>query len=106
MSEGSDKAKKYLQANEKAIKNIEQIVKQEQIECELEKQNAYVFTNKKSEIAKIQKEVEAVKTLGMEAEFVTKTDLPFKMLGAIKFSNQAQFNPLKYANRISRKHKK
>ena len=42
----------------------------------------------------------------MEAEFVTKTDLPFKMLGAIKFSNQAQFNPCKYANRISRKHKK
>ncbi len=96
-SQGREKAKQYLQANEQAIRNIEKIVQEENIECEFEKQDAYVFTNKKEELPKIQKEVEVVKSLGKQAEFVTKTELPIEVLGAIKFTNQAQFNPCKYA---------
>ena len=38
-----------------------------------------------------------VKSLGKQAEFVTETELPIEVLGAIKFTNQAQFNPCKYA---------
>ena len=88
------------------MNNIEKIVQEEKIECEFEKQEAYVFTNQETEIPKIQKEVEVVKKLGLQAEFVTKSELPISMLGAIKFPNQAQFNPCKYANRISRKYAK
>ena len=36
-------------------------------------------------------------SLGFNSEFVTSTPLPFDVLGAIKFPNQAQFNPIKYA---------
>lgn len=104
MSEGEQKAKQYLEANELAIRNIEKIIEEEKIECEYEKQDAYVFTTQETEIPKIKKEVEVVKKLGLEAEFVTKSELPIPILGAIKFSNQAQFNPCKYANRISRKY--
>ena len=106
MSQGEQKARKYLEANEQAIKNIEEIVQKEKIECEFEKQEAYVFTNQETEIPKIQKEVEVVRKLGLEAEFVTKSELPIPILGAIKFPNQAQFNPCKYANRTSRKYAK
>ena len=96
MSLGKEKAKQYLEANEEAIKNIEKIIQQEQIECEFQKKDAYVFTQKQDEIQKIKKEVEAVQSLGFPAEYVENIELPLKTLGAIKFPNQAQFNPCKY----------
>ena len=93
---GKEYAKKYLEANEEAIENIKEIIKEEQIECEFCKQNAYVYATQEDEVIEIQKEVEAVKELGKEAEFVTQTELPFKIKGAIKFKEQAQFHARKY----------
>lgn len=97
-SQGKEKAKQYLDANEQAIKNIENIIKDEKIDCNFEKQDAYVFARRKEEIEKIKKEVEAVNSLGFEAEFVNNLELPFETFGAIKFKNQAQFNPCKYVD--------
>lgn len=96
-SEGKEKAKQYYEANEQAISNIEEIIQEEQIDCDFEKQDAYVFTQKSEEIQKIKREVEAVKEIGGQAEFVDKVDLPIDTKGAIKFPNQAQFHPVKYA---------
>ncbi len=96
-SEGSKKAKQYLEANEQAIKNIETIIKQEKIDCDFEKQDAYIFSRNEGGLSKIQKEVEAVKSLGFPAEFTKEIPLPLPIKGAIKFYNQAQFHPVKYA---------
>lgn len=96
-SQGMKKAKQYLDSNEKAIKDIEKIIKDENIQCDFEKQNAYVYATKVDEIEQIKNEVNAVNSLGLNAKFVTDLRLPFKTLGAIEFENQAQFNPCKYA---------
>lgn len=96
-SQGKEKAKQYLVANEKAIRDIEKIIKDENINCDFEKQSAYVYTTKVDEVEQIKKEVEAVNSLGLNAKFVTDLRLPFKIQGAIEFENQAQFNPCKYA---------
>lgn len=95
-SYGKKFASDYLEANEKAIRNIKQIVDTEKIKCDFEYQNSYVYTTKKSELGAIKKEVSAVESLGFPCEFVTKTGLPFEIEGAICFKNQAQFHPLKY----------
>ena len=124
-SMGENKAKKYLEANEQAIKNIENIVIKENIDCDFEKQDSYVFTQKLEEIQKIKEEVHALNTLGFNAEFVDKIGIPIKIkeaqeeidkiipnknininkpvLGAIKFSNQAQFNSYKYILGLAQK---
>ncbi len=96
-SKGKEFAKQYLKANEEAIKNIETIIKNENIECDFEYQDSYVFTQKLEEVTKIKDEVEALNSIGFESEFVEKTELPINILGAIKFKEQAQFHPLKYA---------
>ena len=101
-SQGEEKAKQYLKANEQAIQNIEEIVKQENIECDFERQDNYVYTLKAEEVLKMKKEVEAVNSLGFPAKFVSNVNLPFRILGAIEFPNQAQFNPCKYANGLVR----
>jgi len=93
---GYESAKKYLDSNEEAIKRIEDIIKKENIECGWGKADAYVYTCREEYKQKIKDEVEAVRRLGLNAEYTEKTELPFKILSAIKFPNQAKFHPLKY----------
>ena len=96
-SKGMEFAKKYLDANEKAIQNIENIINRENIKCDFEKQDAYVFTEKDDEIPKIEIEYNAVKSIdNKKSELVKKVSAPLNVRLAIKFKNQAQFNPVKY----------
>ena len=89
-------AQKYLNANQEAIANIKNIIDSENIECDFKYENNYVYTTNEQDIEKIKAEVAAMHSLNFDAEFVTKTELPFNTLGAIKFKNQAQFHPRKY----------
>ena len=101
---GADMAKQYLNANQCAVYNIRDIVKNENIDCDFEKQDSFVYTTDPNEVEKIKLENDVVNELGFKSEFTTKLKLPFPVLGAIKFPNQAQFNPVKYglvlANKI------
>ena len=93
---------KYLQSNKKAISNIKNIIDEENIDCDFEYQDNFVYTVKQEELGQIHKEVQALNSLNEPAEFVTKCDLPFKIAGAIKVKNQAQFHPRKYMLRLSK----
>lgn len=89
-------AKAYLEANENAITNIKSIIDEENIECDFEWQDNYVFTNDENEISKIKDEIFVLNKLDYKAEFIEKIDYPINILAGVKYSNQAQFNPLKY----------
>ena len=94
---GLEFAKKYLESNEEGIKLAEKIINDENIDCNFEKKDAYVFAPNESELNKIKDEVETVNKIGFNAEFVQNVNIPVeKVLGAIKFPNQAQFNSRKY----------
>lgn len=85
-----------MDANEQAIHNIKNIIDEEQIDCDFKFQDSYVYTDLEDEIIKIKHEVSAVNSLGFNAEYIDKLDVPFNALAGIKFKKQAQFNPLKY----------
>ena len=93
---GKEFARKYYEANEEAKENIIKIIDKERIECDLERKNAYVFTEVEKEVQNIRQEVEYTKKLDILSEFVSEIDLPIDIYGAIKFENQAQFDPVKY----------
>lgn len=93
---GFDTAKKYLNSNEDAIKTISNIVKNENIDCDFTMQNSYVYTCDKSNVQRIVEEISSVNSLGLKAEYVTDSSLPFSIEAAIMFPNQAQFHPRKY----------
>ena len=64
--------KGYLDANEKAISNIKEIIDTENIDCDFEFQDNYVFLLiLPEEVDKIKTEVLAVNSIGFNAEFVT-----------------------------------
>lgn len=96
---GEEKARQYAKANELAIKKYKEIIEDKRIECDFEENPAYVYSL--NEVDVLKEEVEAAKNLGIDAEFVQEANLPFKIKGAVKFNNQAQFNPLKFLRGIS-----
>ena len=98
---GESFAKDYLSANQDAIENIKNIINNEKINCDFERQSSFVFTTNPSEVSQIKKEVDILNSLGFPANFVTKTGLPFEIAGAVQFQNQAQFNPIKYLNGLA-----
>ena len=97
---GEEKARQYAKANELAIKKYKEIIEERKIDCDFEERPAYVYSL--NETYSLKDEVEAAKKLGINAEFVEETELPFKVEGAVKFNNQAQFNPLKFLENISK----
>ena len=97
-SESKEFAEKYLEANERAIQKIEDIIKKENIDCDFERESSYVFTTKETDVDKIkeeQREVEKLKQV--KSKFVKNTPLPMQIAGAEEFENQAKFHPIKYA---------
>ena len=95
-------AKDYLEVNEKAIKNIQDIINKKQIDCDFEIQNSYVYTTKKEEVELLEKEQKVLESLGYHADLVTDVSLPFNVESALCFKNQAKFNPLKYILGLSK----
>lgn len=91
-----DFARKYLHANQNAIDRIEKTISTENIDCDFERKDSYIFTSEQQDINKIEDEVSTVNLLGFPAEFVSSPPIPIETVGAVKFSNQAQFHPRKY----------
>ncbi len=100
---GQDFAKSYYSANQEAISRIKSIIQEEKIDCDFESQDSYVFTQSSREVSNIEDEVKAVKSFGGEAEFVKSIEPNLgNVKGAIKFPNQAKFNPRKYVKGLAR----
>ena len=101
---GADFAKLYLESNENGIKLAEEIIQNENIDCDFEKKDAYVFATTITELEKVKQELNTLNKLGFDAEYVENIKIPAdNVLGAIKFKNQAQFNARKYTLQLFEK---
>ncbi|MBE6054265.1 MAG: FAD-dependent oxidoreductase [Clostridium sartagoforme] len=97
---GKENAKRYALANKLALENYEEIISKNNIDCDFEKEDAYVYTL--DNVNKIEKEYKAAVSLGIDAELVDNIELPFEIAKALKFKNQANFNPIKFLNFITK----
>ncbi len=95
---GREQAQMYMTANQNAIDEYEYLSKA--FDCDFETKPAYTYSM--IDRRKIEREVVAVHSLGGEADFVSELEIPLKTKGAICFKSQAQFNPLKFINELSK----
>ncbi|MBI2330251.1 FAD-binding oxidoreductase [Candidatus Daviesbacteria bacterium] len=101
---GKNSAQIYADANQWAIKEVENIINKEDIECDFVKAPAFTYTRTKRDLDRIKQEVEAAKDLNLPASFVTEIqNFPFGIFGAVKFDNQAYFHPRKYLLKLAEK---
>lgn len=87
----------YLKANQQALKRLEKICRK--INCDYEEKDNYVYSISNRKI--LENELYALEKIGYNAELCETLPLPIKTAGAVKFSHQAQFNPLKMITKIS-----
>lgn len=95
---GIEKARMYLDANEMALQEYRRL--STSINCNFETKDSFVYSLNNPR--KIDKELNALHQIGFDAEYADRLLLPFSIAGAVKFKNQAQFNPLKFLANISR----
>lgn len=95
---GEEKARLYLEAQIKACKEYERISRE--YDCDYEKRDSYVYSLDNKE--KIEKEIKALNSLGVDAELSEGDELPFSIAGAVRVRGQAQINPLKLLYSLAR----
>jgi glycine/D-amino acid oxidase-like deaminating enzyme/nitrite reductase/ring-hydroxylating ferredoxin subunit len=93
---GLDRAQSYADANEKGARRIRQWTLDHQIACDLAEKPAYTYTTDKERRQEIIVEAEAAHRLGLKADVLERAPLPFDTAAALRFPDQAQFNPAQY----------
>src|SRR5829696_9343650 len=60
----------------------------------IERRDAYTYAGKRSGSSAVRKELNIAQRVGLEAEEVDATELPYPSYGAVRLAEQAQFDPL------------
>lgn len=95
---GVDTARLYAEAQSLACDIYRRMCKG--LDCDYEAKDSYVYSTTDS--AKIEKELAALKRIGVRADYCEDPNLPFKVAGAVRIENQAQFHPLRFALGIAK----
>lgn len=95
---GPDVAWKYWQANEEALTKLKMLASDG--DCDWEETDNYIYSVDRPET--LQQEMQALQEAGIPAKWSSAPKLPFRCGGAIRFSGQAQFHPLKFAAKIAK----
>ena len=93
---GLERARLYGEANHAGAELIASLVRDLPIRCDYERKDAYAYTLRPERKAALDAEARVAREIGFDAEVLDLAPLPFATAGALRFRNQAQFNPAKY----------
>lgn len=93
---GTDAARLYARSQTDAIRRAAETVDELGIDCEWEEAAAYTYVRDGARADEVRAEAAAAREAGLPAEYVTETELPFPVAGAVRVTGQAQFHPRKY----------
>ena len=93
-SQGAQRAALYAKANQAGVEEYRRLVKQMDITCDWQDTFSCVYSTRDREL--MENEALAAAALGLPAEFVTETELPFAVEGGVRLENCACFSPLDF----------
>lgn len=100
---GKDGARVAAASHSAAIDRVESIASLEEIDCDFERLDGYLFLGGDSKKEELTREHESSRRAGLATEMVDKIPgVSFDSGPALKFPRQAQFHPLKYLNGLTR----
>ncbi|MBE6992000.1 MAG: FAD-dependent oxidoreductase [Ruminococcaceae bacterium] len=94
---GREKTQMYLDANDAALEKYAQLC--QSIDCDFERQDNFVYSLNDPNV--LEKELDALSSIGHSGTYQKQLPLPFETAGAVKFEHQAQFHPLKFLSALS-----
>lgn len=101
---GQRGARQAAESHTAAIDTIEEITRAEEIECDFERLDGYLFVPPDCSIDELEREIEAAHRAGLYGvEWVARAPIEdFDTGRCLRFPNQAQFHPLKYLAGLAR----
>lgn len=93
---GLDVARIYGEANEWGLARVADLAGELQIDCALRRKPNHTYSEAAADIPQLEREAETARELGLPASFTTTCDLPFEIAGAVRFEDQAEFQPVDY----------
>ena len=93
-----EKAKEYADYNKRAINEYEDLINKENIDCEFKKCSSFLYSTLYD--YHLKEEYKAAIKCGIDCEYIEECELPKGFKGAIKYKDQAKFNPLKFVKHI------
>lgn len=99
---GEDQAKLVAESHIAAVDLIESIIHQENIDCDFERLDGYLFVPKGESTEPLKKELIAARSAGLQVEWMERAPFRhFETGPALRCSRQAQFHSLKYLTALS-----
>ncbi len=100
---GEDGSRLAAQSHSAAIDFIEKTVSKEEIDCDFERLNGYLFLHESDDIKTLRDELDATRRAGIDTSLVEQAPGISNEKGPfLVFPNQAQFHPLKYMHALAK----
>jgi len=93
---GKAAARTVATAGRAAIEQIAALVERYAIRCRFQRVPGFLYTERRSKVAELKGEAVSAREAGLAVSWVTEVPLPFLTRGAVRFEDQAQFEPLRY----------
>jgi len=93
---GEKGARIAAESHTEAINKVDEIARNEKIDCQFERVDGYLFEPPGGDPKNIEREFHAARRAGIAVELVEKAPCPFNTGQSLKFPRQGQFHPLKY----------
>jgi glycine/D-amino acid oxidase-like deaminating enzyme/nitrite reductase/ring-hydroxylating ferredoxin subunit len=98
---GEEGARLYADANETGVRTMIGLAGEHGIACNLERKPAFTYTNDEAQVPRLEQEVETARRFGLPASLTRETGLPFAVLAAMRWDDQAQFHPVDYVKGLA-----
>ena len=96
-----DTAEAYAGSQQVAMEHVAATVDRLGVDCDLERQPAFVYTEAEDDVDMLRREAEAARRAGLAATFTQDTGLPFPVAGAVRVEDQLAFHPRKYLRAVA-----
>jgi Rieske Fe-S protein len=101
---GLDEARQVYQAQAAAVDRIEQVAREEGIDCDFKRLDGYLFLGPGTDPAVLERELEAAPHVGLAGvAWAERAPIPGRDTGrCLRFPDQGRFHPLKYLDGLAR----
>ncbi|HEX2421427.1 MAG TPA: FAD-dependent oxidoreductase, partial [Acidimicrobiia bacterium] len=99
---GTEVAQTYARVNQAAIDTVADLVAETSAECGFTRASAFVYAVDEGDLPSLVQEHEAASRLGLPSRLSVPPDVPFDVAGALEFSDQAYFHPVRYCDALAR----
>lgn len=93
---GEEDAKLFMECGKEAMRIIENNVRENAMDCDLERKSAHLFALNEKQVSQLEEIVEGARKVGYGMNYVNEISFPIPFVKAVEIPNQGQFHPIKY----------